>query len=258
METVKRFFARARCFFEYFGSLSLLFLRTIGQMFVPPFKWRPLIQQMDTVGVNSSPIVFLTSFFAGVVLALQMAYTLKKMSAEIYIASLVSLSMCRELGPVFTALVVAARVGASITAEVGTMKVTEQIDALETLATNPVKYLVVPRFLALLVMLPLLTVYADAVGIIGGFIVSVYNLNIPVFLYIKKTFDVLAYKDVFTGLIKAMSFAAVISLVACHEGMNTRGGAEGVGRATTRSVVFSCMLIFAANAFLTALFYFIK
>ena len=154
---------------------------------------------------------------------------MKKMSAQIYIASLVSLSVARELGPVLTALVVAARVGASITAELGTMKVTEQIDALEAMAANPVRYLVVPRFLALAIMLPLLTIYADVVGMLGGFVVGVSKLHISPDLYLKKTFDALVYKDISTGLLKSLVFALIISIVACYEGMNTKGGAEGVG-----------------------------
>ncbi|MBU1086655.1 MAG: ABC transporter permease [Candidatus Omnitrophica bacterium] len=243
--------------FEYVGGLTILLFRTIGWVFAPPYKRFQLFDQMKKNGVDSLSIVTLTAFFAGIVLALQSAYTMRQMSAEIYIASLVSLSMTRELGPVFTALVVAARVGASITAEVGTMKVTEQIDALETLATNPIKYLVVPRFLSLCIMLPLLTIIADAVGILGGYIIGVANLHISHHLYLKKTFDALVYKDVFTGLIKAFAFAAVISIVACYEGMRAKGGAEGVGKATTLSVVISCILVIALDCFFTALFYFV-
>lgn len=234
----------------------MLYLRALGLIFIPPFKRRPLVEQMEKTGVNSFPIVFLTAFFTGVVLAFQTAYTMKKMSAQIYIASLVGLSMTRELGPVLTALVVAARVGASITAELGTMKVTEQIDALETLATNPIKYLVVPRFLALSIMLPLLTIYADFVGVLGGYIVAVSKLHINSHLYLKKTFDALLFKDISTGLLKSLVFAMIITIVACFEGINTRGGAEGVGRATTRSVVISCISVIAADCFFTALFYF--
>lgn len=242
---------------EYVGGVSVLLVRTIGLIFVPPFKKGQLLDQMKKTGVDSIMIVFLTAFFAGIVLAFQTAYTMRQMSAEIYIASLVSVSMTREMGPVFTALVVAARVGSSITAEVGTMKVTEQVDALETLATNPIKYLVVPRFLALCIMLPLLTVYADFVGILGGFIVGVSKLHISPHLYIKKTFDALIYKDVFTGLLKALVFGAIISIVACYEGLRTKGGAEGVGKATTLSVATACILVIAFDCFFTALFYFI-
>ena len=211
---------------------------------------------MNKTGVNSCGIVFMTAFFTGIVLAFQTAYTMRQMSAEIYIASLVALSVTRELGPVLTALVVAARVGASITAELGTMQVTEQIDALETMGTNPIKYLIVPRFLALAIMLPLLTIYADFVGMLGGLLVGVTKLHLAPYLYIKKTFDALAFKDVSTGLLKSLVFACIITIVACYQGMKTRGGAEGVGRSTTNSVVISCVLIIAADCFFTAMFYF--
>ena len=214
------------------------------------------MDQMNKIGVNSVPIVFLTSLFTGMVLALQSAYQMQKISATMYIASLVSLSMCRELGPVLTALVVAGRVGASITAELGTMKVTEQVDALETLATNPVKYLAVPRFVALFFMLPLLTIYADFIGILGGYLVGVGKLGITSSLYWRMTYDPLVLKDFFTGLIKSFAFAIIICIVACYQGLNSEGGAEGVGRATTLSVVSSFILIISADCFFTALFYF--
>ncbi len=248
---------KARSLLEYVGSLTVLFFKTVAASFKPPFKYHQLIDQMNKIGVNSFLIVFLTAFFAGIVLALQTAYAMRQMSAEIYIANIVALSMTRELGPVFTALVVAARVGASIAAETGTMRVTEQIDALESLATNPVKYLVAPRFLALVLMLPLLTVYADFVGIMGGFLVGVSKLHIGADLYLKKTFEALVLKDIMTGLVKSVVFAFIISIVACFEGMRTRGGAEGVGRSTTQAVVNACILVIAADCFFTALFYFI-
>ncbi len=255
-EYLLRINVKISIFIEYIGGLVVLFARTIGCIFVGPIKRKTLFEQMNKTGVNSFLIVFLTAFFTGIVLAFQTAYTMKKMSAQIYIASLVSLSVARELGPVLTALVVAARVGASITAELGTMKVTEQIDALEAMATNPVRYLVVPRFLALAIMLPILTIYADVVGMLGGFVVGVSKLHISPHLYLKKTFDSLVYKDISTGLLKSLVFALIISIVACFEGMNTKGGAEGVGRATTRSVVFSCILVITADCFFTAVFYF--
>ena len=194
---------------------------------------------------------------APLALALQSAYQLQRFSAEMYMASLVAFSMTRELGPVLTALIVAGRIGASITAEVGTMKVTEQIDALETLATNPIKYLVVPRFLALIIMLPFLTIYSDIVGIFGGYIVGVYKLGVSHAMYMKNTWQPLKYKDVYTGLIKSFFFGIIICIVACYEGMTAEGGAEGVGRSTTSSVVVSFILIIASDCFFTALFYFV-
>ena len=248
--------AKVDAFVVYVGGLTVLFFQTVVWIFRPPFKKDQLVDQMNKTGVNSCGIVFMTAFFTGIVLAFQTAYTMRQMSAEIYIASLVALSVTRELGPVLTALVVAARVGASITAELGTMQVTEQIDALETMGTNPIKYLIVPRFLALAIMLPLLTIYADFVGMLGGLLVGVTKLHLAPYLYIKKTFDALAFKDVSTGLLKSLVFACIITIVACYQGMKTRGGAEGVGRSTTNSVVISCVLIIAADCFFTAMFYF--
>lgn len=241
---------------DYMGGASILLGRTLFWLPVPPLKRQQIFNQMYKIGVQSLPIVSLISLFTGIVLALQSAYQMQRISAEMYIASLVALSMTRELGPVLTALIVAGRVGASITAEIGTMKVTEQIDALQTLATNPVRYLVVPRFIALVIMLPLLTIYADIIGIAGGYIVGVYKLHITHHMYMRMTYDPLVQKDVFTGLLKALSFAMIICTVSCFEGMRTEGGAEGVGKATTLSVVISFILIIAADCLFTALFYF--
>lgn len=243
-------------FLHYAGGIAVLTVRTVFWTFVPPFKRRPVLEQMVKIGIDSLPIVFLTCLFTGMVLALQSAYQMQKMEAKLYIASLVALSLTRELGPVLTALVVAGRVGASIAAELGTMKVTEQIDALETLATNPIKYLVVPRFIALFFMLPLLTIYGDIVGILGGYMIGVWRLNILSNLYWDMTWNPLKVKDIATGLIKSFAFAVVICIVACYEGMRVEGGAEGVGAATTRAVVVSFILIIAADCLFTALFYF--
>lgn len=241
----------------YTGGLCLLFTQTIYWFFASRLGKEQILEQMNRIGVASFPIVFLTSLFTGMVLALQSAYQMQKMSAEMYIAALVALSIARELGPVLTALIVAGRCGAAITAELGTMKVTEQIEALETLSTNPVQYLVVPRFIALLVMLPLLTVFADFFGMLGGYIIGVTKLNIAHSMYSKMTWDALQLKDVMTGLSKSVFFAVIICLVACFEGMNSKGGAEGVGLATTSSVVRSFILIIIADCFFTALFYFV-
>jgi len=242
---------------KYIGEIFMLIGQTLFWIFVPPFKVKPILYQMNRIGVLSLPIVALTSLFLGMVLAFQSAYQMKQISAEIYIASLVALSMTREIGPVLTALVVAGRVGASITAEVGTMKVTEQIDALETLATNPIKYLVVPRFLSSIIMLPILTIYADIIGIFGGYMVGVWKLKITPTMYMTMTYNPLVPKDVFTGLFKSFIFAVIISIIGCMEGFRTEGGAEGVGRATTASVVTSFILIIAADCLFTALFYFV-
>ncbi|MDO8729636.1 MAG: ABC transporter permease [Candidatus Omnitrophota bacterium] len=267
----------ALAFFAYIGGSGMLLFKTFLGLFtlpwgrwlacmVMPWRWKELAadrrwnliaDQMSKVGVDSFPLVFLTALFTGMVLALQSAYQLQKMSAENYIGSLVALSMTRELGPVLTALVVTGRVGAAITAELGTMRVTEQIDALETLGVDSVNYLAVPRMAALLIMLPVLVIYADMVGILGGYIVGVYKLGITSSMYMNMTWDPLRIKDVLTGLFKAAVFATIITGIACHEGFETQGGAEGVGRSTTLSVVISFILIITADCFFTALFYFV-
>ena len=248
---------RALAFVEYAGGSFSLFIRTLFWLAVPPFRPRQTYEQMVKIGVNSLPIASLTSFFIGVVIAFQSAYQMEKVGAKMYIPSLVAISMTREIGPMLTALVVAGRVGASIAAELGSMKVTEQIDALETLATNPIKHLVAPRFLALFTMLPLLTIYADIIGIFGGYMVSVFKLGLSHSLYIKMTFDPLVMKDIFTGLFKTLVFASIISIISCFEGMHVEGGAEGVGNATTRAVVTSFILIIMADALFTVVFYFL-
>ena len=256
-ELLERLGKKTISFIQYAGGVASLLGATLVCAPSRPLRRRSLFEQMNFIGVNSLPIVFLISLFTGMVLALQAAYQMQKISAEMYIASLVALSLTRELGPVLTALIVAGRVGASITAELGTMKVTEQIDALETLAANPVKYLVVPRFLALLIMLPILTVYSDIIGIMGGYIVGTFKLNISHQMYMRMTYEPLKYKDIFTGLTKSIAFAVIICIIACYEGLNTEGGAEGVGRATTAAVVTSFILIIASDCFFTALFYFV-
>lgn len=243
-------------FFDYIGGMTRLLFQTLFWIFIPPIKKDRIFEQAKKIGIDSLPIVTLVGLFIGIIIALQTAYLMKKLSAEMYIASIVALSITRELGPVLTSLIVAGRCGAAITAEIGTMTVTEQVEALKTLATNPVKYLVVPRFLGMIFMLPILTLYADLVGILGGYIICVNRLNISSNMYISTTFETLVNKDVVTGLIKTLFFGMIIALVACYEGLNVKGGAEGVGKSTTTSVVISFILIIVADCFFTALFYF--
>ena len=244
-------------FVYFFGGLANLTGQTIYQTFKPPYKYGQIIEQSEKAGYESLPIVSVVALFIGFIFALQFGYFMQRIGSEMYIASLVALAIVRELGPVITALIVAGRVGAANTAELGSMQVSEQIDALETLATNPVKYLVVPRFVALGMMLPLLTLFADIVGIMGSYLICVLKLGITSSMYMNMTFSALLYKDLFTGLFKAWIFGMVIALVSCYEGFNVEGGAVGVGRATTRSVVISFLMILAADCFITALFYFI-
>lgn len=242
---------------HYTGELFLLGIRALHGIFTSRLKRRQVIAQMSKIGTDSLFIVSLCSLFVGIVLVFQSAYQMQKLGAEKFIAHLVALSMCRELGPVFTALIIAGRAGASISAELGTMKVTEQIDALETMAANPIKYLISPRFLALATMLPLLTIYANFIGIVGGYMVAVWKLGLTSAMYINSTFDALVLKDIFSGLFKSVVFAMIICIVSCYQGLRTEGGAEGVGKATTLAVVVSFVLIIAADCLFTAFFYFI-
>ena len=243
------------------GGIFILLGQTLFWAFIGPFirkapSRKNLFEQMVFSGVNSLLIVFFVAFFTGIVLAMQSAYQLAQLGAEMYVASLVAVAMAREMGPVLTALVVAGRVGAAITAELGSMQVTEQIEALQTQALNPVRFLVVPRFLALVIMLPCLTIFADLVGMIGGYLVGVFNVGINSGLYINITFKFLELKDIYTGLLKSVSFAMIIALIGCYTGLNTKGGAEGVGRSTTVSVVTSFILIILADCVLTGIFFF--
>lgn len=243
--------------FWYAGSLGLLFVQTLGGWFTRRLRTEAVAAELLKVGVQSWFIVAVSSFFIGMVLAFQSAYQMKQLSAEIYIASLVSLSVVREIGPVITALIIAGRVGSAIAAELGTMKVTEQIDALITLACDPVQFLVVPRLVAMMVALPLLTLWADAIGILGGFVIGTLRLGILPSLYWKMTTIPLVFKDLFSGLLKSVIFAMIICIVSCFEGFRTEGGAEGVGRSTTLAVVTSFILIIVADCICTAMFYFI-
>ncbi len=242
--------------FEGAGGIAILFRDTCALLVPRKIRWQATLDQMNKLGVQSLPLVFLTAFFTGMVLALQSAYQLRLFSAEKFTSDLISVSLCRELGPVLTAMVVAGRVGASIAAELGTMKVTEQIDALKSLATNPVQYLVVPRFIAALFMLFVLTIYADVIGMFGGYLIAVFKLGMSSSMYIKRGIDALVVKDVVTGLIKAFFFGGIISVVGCYFGFTARGGAEGVGRATTLAVVVSLIMVIASDALFSAIFYF--
>jgi phospholipid/cholesterol/gamma-HCH transport system permease protein len=243
--------------FERTGSLGLLLAQTLGGCCTRPLRGRAVIYELWKIGVQSWFIVAVSSLFIGMVLAFQSAYQMQKLAAEVYIASLVSLSVVREIGPVMTALIVAGRVGSSIAAELGTMKVTEQIDALQTLAADPVRHLVVPRFVAMIIAVPLLTLWADAIGIFGGFLIGTLKLSILPSLYWKMTTIPLVFKDLASGLLKSLIFGVIICIVSCFEGFRTEGGAEGVGRSTTNAVVTSFLLVIAADCLFTALFYFV-
>ena len=250
-------------FCDLVKDFSRISLKTFYWIVIGPFKRKRVVDQktvfaqMVFMGVQSIVIVFFVCFFTGVVLAMQAAPQLSKMGGTLYVASLVSISICRELGPVLTALVIAGRIGAAITAEIGSMSVNEQLEALDTMAISPIRYLVVPKFLALLIMLPALTVIGDLSGMFGGFLVGVYSLKINAPLYIQTAMKYLTLKDVYTGLSKPFVFAMIITLVGAYQGLRTKGGAVGVGKATTVSVVTSFILIIIADAVMTAIYYFI-
>ena len=237
------------------GRMMILTIQTLGWIFRPPFQGREILKQMEVVGVRSLPVVVITAGFTGMVLALQSFTGFKRFNAESMVGSVVALSMTRELGPVLTGLMVSGRIGSAMAAELGTMRVTEQIDALYTLATNPVKYLIVPRFLASAIMLPILGIFADVIGILGGYLVSVHFLGANPILYARRTWSYLEFNDVWSGLIKSLFFGMIIAMSSCYQGFSAEGGAEGVGRATTKAVVLSSLMILISNYFITALLF---
>ncbi|MBW2259417.1 MAG: ABC transporter permease [Deltaproteobacteria bacterium] len=239
-------------FIEEFGLVMFLLLSTLVWMVRPPMRVRAIFKQMEFVGVNSLLVVILTGAFTGAVLALQAYHGFRLFSAESLVGSTVALAMTRELGPVLTALIVTGRAGSSMAAELGTMRVTEQIDALHTMAANPIKYLVVPRIIAGVFMLPVLTIVADFVGIIGGYFVGVGLLKINSGIYVAKMIEIVELEDIFNGLVKAACFGLILSLVGCYKGFYTTGGAQGVGQATTQAVVIASVSILISDYFLTA------
>ena len=237
------------------GRLWLFIKDAVWHCFAPPIYPRLILEQMIRIGYNSLPVVGLTAFFTGGVLALQIYIGGTRFNAESLVSSIVALGITRELGPVLAGLMVAGRVSAAIAAELGTMRVTEQIDALVTLSTNPFKYLVAPRIIAAVVCLPLLVAIADTIGIMGGYIVGTKSLGFNSAVYIKNTVDFLEFDDIFSGLAKSAVFGFIIAVMGCYQGYNSRGGAQGVGRATTNAVVSASILILAANYVMTSLLF---
>jgi phospholipid/cholesterol/gamma-HCH transport system permease protein len=253
-------------FLQPIGRVFLAFLATTGRLGVfagaslshivrPPFYPRIIVRQMVEIGYFSLPVVGLTALFAGMVLALQSYTGFARFSAEGAIANVVVLSITRELGPVLAGLMVAGRIGAAMAAEIGTMRVTEQVDALTTLSTNPMKYLVAPRLFAGLTMMPLLVLVADVIGVFGGYLVAVYKLGFNPANYIQNTWDFLEAQDVISGLVKASMFGFIVTLMGCYHGYHSRGGAQGVGAATTNAVVSASILILSFDYVLTEMFF---
>jgi len=240
----------------YVGGITDLAVQTVQQAIRGPIEREILMTQFDAIGVQSMSIVAITSLFIGMVLALQTAYSLAEFGGSLFIGKVVSLSLVRELAPVLMSLMVGGRVGAGITAEIGTMKVTEQIDALRALATNPVRKLVVPKVLASMITLPLLTVLANFIGIMGGLLIAVGSLHLTANFYIRSVVETLHYNDLASGVGKTFFFGFAIALIACYNGLRTSGGADGVGRATTATVVTASITVLIMDFFLTKLFLF--
>ncbi|MCH8153663.1 MAG: ABC transporter permease [Proteobacteria bacterium] len=252
LQPIGRTFLR---FLEATGRLSLFAATAVGHCVRPPIYPRLIGRQMIAIGYYSLPVVGLTAIFTGMVLALQSYTGFARFSAESAIPNVVVISITRELGPVLAGLMVAGRVGAAIAAEIGTMRVTEQIDALDTLATNPFKYLIAPRLIAGLTMMPILVLIADIIGVFGGYVVSIYKLGFNPYVYLKHTIDFVEVQDVVSGLVKAGVFGFLVTLMGCYHGYNSKGGAQGVGAATTNAVVSASILILCFNYFITEMFF---
>jgi conserved hypothetical integral membrane protein len=240
---------------------SKLINDTFYWTFISPFKGKALrvkatISEMVKTGYNSIPIVAVISFFVGIILALQAAYQLKRFGALIYVANLVGVSITRELGPILTAIIVSGRSGSAFAAEIGSMKAAEEVDALVSMGINPVRFLVVPKLIALMIMLPALTIFSDLIGIFGGFLLSTTLLELHPYNYYQQTVEALLVKDIITGLIKAWAFGIVITIVGAYQGFKVEGGAEEVGKRTTSSVVASIFLVIVFDLFFTTLFYY--
>ncbi|MDE0539921.1 MAG: ABC transporter permease [Rhodospirillales bacterium] len=247
-----------RVFIAFLGSVGRLTMFTgvaLSHVVRPPWYPRIILRQMIEIGYFSLPVVGLTAVFAGMVLALQSFTGFARFNAEGAVANVVVLSITRELGPVLAGLMVSGRIGASMAAEIGTMRVTEQVDALTTLSTNPFKYLVVPRFIAGVTMLPVLVLIADIIGVMGGYLIGVYELGFNAANYLQNTWDFLTAFDVISGLVKAAVFGFIITLMGCYHGYYSQGGAQGVGKATTNAVVSASILILCFDYILTAIFF---
>ncbi|MCE3233032.1 MAG: transporter permease [Rickettsiaceae bacterium] len=252
LELIGRFFLD---FLASIGKVALFTSHSVVNTLTPPYYPRAILRQMVSIGYYSLPVVGLTAVFTGAVLALQSYTGFSRFNAESSIATVVVIAITRELGPVLAGLMVAGRIGAATAAEIGTMKVTEQIDALVTLSTNPFKYLIAPRLIAGIITLPLLVIIADIIGVYGGYLVGIHKLGFAPGNYLRNTFDLLEQKDVVTGLIKSSIFGFIIALMGCYHGYNSRGGASGVGVATTNAVVTASMLILLSNYIATEFFF---
>jgi phospholipid/cholesterol/gamma-HCH transport system permease protein len=251
-DMLKSFLALIETIVREFGRISIMLAESIYLGLKPPYKFGYIFKQMEFIGVRSVFVIILTGAFTGMVLALQSYYGFRKFGSEGLVGATVALSMTRELGPVLTSLMVTGRAGSAMAAELGTMRVTEQIDALTVMALNPIKYLVTPRVIAAFLVLPVLTVISDFVGIIGGYLVGVKLLGINEGAYIDKMIKFVELNDIYNGLVKSAVFGIILSIISCYKGFYTKGGAEGVGRATTEAVVASSVTILVVDYVLTS------
>jgi phospholipid/cholesterol/gamma-HCH transport system permease protein len=242
-------------FLQFTGNVSIFLYKSTSTGIVPPYYWRQIARQVAQIGYFSLPVVGMTALFTGMAMVLQCYTGLSELAAESAIPAIITIAMTRELGPVLTALMIAGRLGASMTAEIGTMKVTEQSEAITTLSVSPYKYLVFPRVLTGTVLLPFLVLIDDIIGILGGYLVSVYYLKFNSSNYMRNTFDSIGVSDVSSGLFKGAIFGFVICVMGCYHGFSSRHGAQGVGRATTNSVVASSILILLLDCILTFLLF---
>jgi phospholipid/cholesterol/gamma-HCH transport system permease protein len=251
---VDRFGKRGAAIVEYLGGLGTLIVQTARAAVTRPFYGSEVIAQMDELGVKSVSITGITALFTGMVLALQTAYALAAFGGKMFIGQVVAVSLVRELGPVLTALMVGGRVGSGITAELGSMTVTEQVDALRSMAVSPIRRLVLPRVLAVMIMLPILAALADVLGIFGGLFIAVVELQMTPADYLNSIWNHLAIQDITSGIAKTFFFGLEVAIVGCYNGLQVEGGATSVGQATTRTVVFASISILVSDFFLTKLF----
>ena len=240
---------------EETGEITILAMQTVLYTLRGTFSLRDLLAQMVRVGVDSLPVAIVTAAFVGMVFAVQIASEFVKFGAGNVVGGVMGIAVARELAPALTAVVIAGRVGSAFAAEIGTMAVTEQIDAIYAMGSDPIKHLVVPRFIASTIMLPILTIFADLIGFFGGYLVSVYVIGINSFGYMDSASSFLKMSDITGGVVKAVFFGMIISLIGCFKGIKTTGGAKGVGEATTNSVVYSLMAIFVMNYFLSLILF---
>ena len=251
IKQLKLYFISNDTYLNVFGGSYHLLRETIKSMIHKPLPYHLIMDQVYQIGLRSLPLVLITILSIGMVMALQFGIGLEKFGGKIYVPKIVSLSIIRELGPVFTGIMVAARIGSGITSEIGSMVVTEQIDAMRALGTSPIRRIVLPRIIGCFIALPILAVFANSIGVIGGLIVGVNDLGIDPLFNMQKVYATIKLPDYITGLVKTLFFSFMISIPACYFGLNIKGGTKGVGKATTQSVVFSSITIMIADYVLT-------